>query len=126
MGTEFNAAQIADYIADSDSLTRFIAGLTLDQAKACIAYELGHEKRTNVLALLSSQASAKTPMAVSAGTHPAPAAGLDLGLMRPQDQGQILNALQMARAHVRCPLDGNALADLRLSLDKALALMGVR
>lgn len=126
MGIEFTAAQIADYIADSDSLTRFIAGLTLDQAKACIAYELGHEKRTNVLALLSSQASAKTPLASSANAHPTPAGGLDINLMRPQDQGQILNALQLARAHVRCPLDGQALADLRLSLDNALALMGVR
>lgn len=123
----FNAAEISDHEEKGHSITRFIAGLTADQAKACIEHELRHSKRQNVLALLSSQVSTKTPVSESIlQLDRKPLAGTCMNALPPKAQAEILNALQLARAHVRCPLEGTARTDLVRSLDSALALFGLR
>ena len=127
MNINFKPEHIAFHTEDSDGMCRFINSLTADQARACVTYELSHQKRNGVLALLSSQVTAN--LMRKSDDKPATtmhrSAGIDMGLMSPKAQAQILTALQLARAHVRFPLDGNALADLKNELDTALAVLGV-
>lgn len=128
MNTPFTAAQIADFAADSDSMARFIASLSAEQARQCINYELAHEQRHNVLALLGSQVSIQMPVR----ELPATAGGaaeqqpVQIVNLSDDDRAAILNALHLSRAHVRYPLEGGARADLVKSLDAALALLGSR
>lgn len=114
MNTPFTAAQIADLIAGSDSLIRFVNGLSGEQAKDCIEYELAHERRQDVLALLAGRAAVAVTSPAQMGLHfnPAP------------NSANVRYALQLALSHVRCPLEGHALRDLRESLTKALADLG--
>lgn len=121
----FNAAEISDHEENSDGITRFIASLTDEQAAACTDHELKHEKRFNVLALLSAQRSTKRQQADDAQSRNL-LHTVRTGARTPTESAAILNALQLSRAHVRCPLDGSARADLIEALDVALALMGVR
>lgn len=127
MNINFEPEHISFHTADSDGMCRFINSLNADQARACVTYELSHQKRNGVLTLLSSQVSAN--LRGRSDDKPAitmhRSAGIDMGMMSPKAQAQILTALQLARAHVRYPLDGNALADLRNELDTALAVLGV-
>lgn len=123
----FKPEQITFHTADSDSMCRFIAGLTGEQARECIAHELAHENRTGVLALLSSQVSAKlmVPMRTPMQAPHSMQLTAGINMMPAKSQAQILTALMLARAHVRCALDGGALADLRHELDTALTALGV-
>lgn len=123
MNLFFSAAEISDHAEKSHGLMRFITSLSDEQARACIDHELRHDKRTNVLALLAAQVVHKKPFT---GTETSPVV-----VYQPRQAGKtahnkVLEALQMARAHVRCPLDGNALLDLRTTLDSAISLLGER
>jgi len=123
MNLFFSASEISDHVEKSHGLMRFITSLSDEQARACIDHELKHDKRTNVLALLAAQVAHKKPFT---GTENSPVV-----VYQPRQAGKtahnkVLEALQMARAHVRCPLEGKALSDLRTDIDTALALMGAR
>lgn len=128
MNLYFKPEQIADLAADSDSMARFIASLSAEQARQCIHYELDHEERHSVLALLGSQVSIKTPVRELRPEIAAPATDvvIEIANLSEDDHTTILNALHLSRAHVRYPLEGGARADLVKSLDAALALLGSR
>lgn len=127
---QFSPQMIGDHAAHSDSMTRFIASLSSSEAKECIEYELKHEKRNHVLALLTAQVTAtvKVEPTPDSAAHAQilQQGGLDLSALPSGAQAVLLNALQLSRAHIRCPLEGNALVDLRASLDTALSFFGVR
>ena len=123
MNLFFSVAEISDHDEKSHGLMRFITSLSDEQARACIDHELKHDMRTNVLALLAAQVAHKksyTPTGVNLVTESNPRQAGKTA------HNKVLEALQMARAHVRCPLEGNALRDLRTTLDSAISLLGER